>query len=202
LSRPPERTVVQAPRFGKAKRRLPATAQLEVDEVVKRIITDPLVGEPKVGALKGVRVVKFKIQTLQLLLAYQFDASETSSKSSTSGRTRTSTGSSRSIWMRDERRTPAQTSSIDCVASAFEELVRIQRHDRFMAMVRGEPSPCQAQTQRRPGRSVARPTGRSVRLIGSPGHLLPPGRIPPSRNPGAGSQEDHRRGSGGEVQSV
>jgi hypothetical protein len=52
LSRPPERTVVQAPRFGKAKRRLPATAQLEVDEVVKRIITDPLVG----------------------VLAYQFDA--------------------------------------------------------------------------------------------------------------------------------
>jgi hypothetical protein len=74
LSSPPERTVVQAPRFGKAKRRLPATAQLEVDEVVKRIITDPLVGEPKVGALKGVRVVKFKIQTLQLLLAYQFEA--------------------------------------------------------------------------------------------------------------------------------
>ena len=74
MSRPPERTVVQAPRFGKAKRRLPAPAQLEVDEVVKRIITDPLVGEPKVGALKGVRVVKFKIQTLQLLLAYQFDA--------------------------------------------------------------------------------------------------------------------------------
>ena len=74
MGRPPERTVVQAPRFGKAKRRLPATAQLEVDEVVKRIITDPLVGEPKVGALKGVRVVKFKIQTFQLLLAYQFDA--------------------------------------------------------------------------------------------------------------------------------
>ena len=74
MGRPPERTVVQAPRFGKAKRRLPATAQLEVDEVVKRIITDPLVGEPKVGALKSVRVIKFKIQTLQLLLAYQFDA--------------------------------------------------------------------------------------------------------------------------------
>ena len=34
----------------------------------------PIVGEPKVGALKRVRDVKFKIQTLQLLLAYQFDA--------------------------------------------------------------------------------------------------------------------------------
>jgi len=54
--------------------------------------------------------------------------------------------------MRDERRTPVQTSSIDRVASAFEELVRIQRHDRFMVMVRGELSPYQAQTQlRAPG---------------------------------------------------
>lgn len=70
----PERTVVQAPRFGKAKRRLPATAQLEVDEAVKRVIADPLVGEPKVGALKGVRILKFKVQALQLLLAYQFDS--------------------------------------------------------------------------------------------------------------------------------
>ena len=69
----PERTVVQAPRFGKAKRRLPATAQLEVDKAVKGIVADPLIGEAKAGALKGVRVVKFKVQALQLLLAYQFD---------------------------------------------------------------------------------------------------------------------------------
>jgi len=48
--------------------------QLEVDETVKRIQADPLVGEPKRGALKAVRVVKFKVQTLQLLLAYQFNA--------------------------------------------------------------------------------------------------------------------------------
>lgn len=74
MSRRPERTVVQAPRFGKAKRRLPATAQLEVDDVVKRIVDDPLVGEPKAGALKGVRVATFKVHALQLLLAYQFDA--------------------------------------------------------------------------------------------------------------------------------
>ena len=57
MSRPPERTVVQAPRFGKAKRRLPATAQLEMDEVVMAHHRRPIVGEPKVGALKGVRDV-------------------------------------------------------------------------------------------------------------------------------------------------
>lgn len=74
MSSRPERTVVQAPRFGKAKRRLPAAAQLEVDESVKGILADPLVGEPKVGALKGVRVLKFKIHAVQLLLAYRFEA--------------------------------------------------------------------------------------------------------------------------------
>jgi hypothetical protein len=44
-----------------------------VDEAVRGILADPLSGEPKVGALKGVRVVKFKVATQQLLLAFQFD---------------------------------------------------------------------------------------------------------------------------------
>jgi mRNA interferase RelE/StbE len=76
LSRPdrPVRTVLQAPRFGKAKRRLPAAAQLSVDEVVRGLVAEPLSGEPKVGALKGVRVVKFKASAQPLLLAYQFDS--------------------------------------------------------------------------------------------------------------------------------
>ncbi len=37
-------------------------------------MTDPLKGEPKMGALKGVRVFKFKLAAQQFLLAYQFDA--------------------------------------------------------------------------------------------------------------------------------
>lgn len=64
---------MQAPRFAKSKRRLPDQAQLIVDEQVKKVLEEPLVGEPKTGALKGVRVVKFKIGPQQLLLAYQFD---------------------------------------------------------------------------------------------------------------------------------
>lgn len=70
----PRRTVVQAPRFGKAKRRLPAQVQLLVDDDVRDLMHDPSSGEPKAGALRGVRVVKFKVVTQQLLLAYQFDA--------------------------------------------------------------------------------------------------------------------------------
>jgi ParE-like toxin of type II ParDE toxin-antitoxin system len=70
----PPRTLVEAPRFTKAKRRLPPTSQLAVDDAVRRIAQDPLTGEPKTGRLKGIRVEKFKVGPQQLLLAYQFDA--------------------------------------------------------------------------------------------------------------------------------
>jgi ParE-like toxin of type II bacterial toxin-antitoxin system len=69
----PARSVVQAPRFARAKRAFPASVQLQIDEIVKAIMADPLVGEPKAGALKGVRV-KFKVGPQQLLVAYTFTA--------------------------------------------------------------------------------------------------------------------------------
>jgi mRNA-degrading endonuclease RelE of RelBE toxin-antitoxin system len=76
LSQPgkPARQVLQSPRFAKSKRRLPPSAQLAVDDAVKGLLADPLAGEPKVAALKGVRVVKLKVGPKQLRLAYQFDA--------------------------------------------------------------------------------------------------------------------------------
>ena len=74
MAEPRTRTPVQAPRFGRSKKRLPAAAQLQIDEAVKGLLADPLSGEPKTGALKGVRVIKFKVGPQQLLLAYQFDA--------------------------------------------------------------------------------------------------------------------------------
>jgi hypothetical protein len=70
----PARTVVQAPRFARAKRAFPAPVQLQIDEVVKAIMANPLIGEPKTGALKGVRVEKFKVGPQQLLVAYAFSA--------------------------------------------------------------------------------------------------------------------------------
>ena len=68
------RDLIQAPRFGKSKRRLPAVAQLAVDEAVRGVMADPLSGEPKSGALQGVRVARFKVGRQQVLLAYQFHA--------------------------------------------------------------------------------------------------------------------------------
>ena len=67
------RTVVQAPRFGKAKGKMHAKAQLAVDEAVKQILAESVVGGAKTGPLKGVYVHKFKVGPVQLLLAYQFD---------------------------------------------------------------------------------------------------------------------------------
>lgn len=68
----PERTIRAVPRFLKSKKRLPEAIQEEIDAQVKALIEDPLQGEPKVGALSGVRVVKFKVRVQQYLLAYRF----------------------------------------------------------------------------------------------------------------------------------
>jgi ParE-like toxin of type II ParDE toxin-antitoxin system len=70
----PTRQALQAPRFATSKPRLPPSAQLTVDQAVKGLLADPLAGEPKVGAFKGVHVAKFKVGAQQLLLAYQFDS--------------------------------------------------------------------------------------------------------------------------------
>ena len=70
----PARSVVQAPRFARAKRAFPAPVQLQIDEVVKAIMANPRIGEPKTGALKGMRVEKFKVGPQQLLMAYMFTA--------------------------------------------------------------------------------------------------------------------------------
>lgn len=71
VSDQPGRRVQQVPRFRKAKRRLPGPVQDAVDDQVRRIMEDPLLGEPRSGALKGVRVVKFRGGSHQYLLAYR-----------------------------------------------------------------------------------------------------------------------------------
>jgi mRNA-degrading endonuclease RelE of RelBE toxin-antitoxin system len=72
VTAPPERTVRAVPRFLKSKRRLPPAVQVDIDNQMQALLTNPLAGEPKAGALKGVRVVKFKARDRQYLLAYSF----------------------------------------------------------------------------------------------------------------------------------
>ncbi len=69
----PDRIVEQSTRVAKTKRKLHATAQLALDDQVKKLVDDPLLGAPKTGALAGVRVVTFKADRQQWLLAYEFN---------------------------------------------------------------------------------------------------------------------------------
>ncbi len=73
-AKPLERPARAVPRFMKSKRRLSPVVQAEVDSQIKALMDNPLVGEMKKGALKGVRVVKFKADDRQYLLAYYFHA--------------------------------------------------------------------------------------------------------------------------------
>lgn len=73
-AKPPERQARAVPRFMKSKRRLSPVAQAEVDSQIKALMDNPLAGDMKKGALKGVRVVKFKADDRQYLLAYYFHA--------------------------------------------------------------------------------------------------------------------------------
>lgn len=72
MAEKPPRGIRAVPRFLKSKRRLPEPVQVETDARVKAILGDPFIGEPKVGALRGLRVVKFKVGPQQYLLAYRF----------------------------------------------------------------------------------------------------------------------------------
>ena len=70
--KPPGRQVRAVPRFLKSKRRLSPAVQTEVDDQVTALLGEPLKGEMKQGALKGVRVVKFNAKNQRYLLAYYF----------------------------------------------------------------------------------------------------------------------------------
>ena len=68
--RRPERTVQAVPRFLRSKRGFSDEIQQEIDAQVRAILADPLIGDPKAGPLRGVRV--FKVGRQQDLLAYRF----------------------------------------------------------------------------------------------------------------------------------
>jgi mRNA-degrading endonuclease RelE of RelBE toxin-antitoxin system len=61
------------PKFKRVKKKLPEPLRLEIDRQVDLICENPLLGEPKRGDLKGVRVHKFRYLREEYLLAYQVD---------------------------------------------------------------------------------------------------------------------------------
>jgi mRNA-degrading endonuclease RelE of RelBE toxin-antitoxin system len=61
------------PLFRRRKKKATRTVQEAIDSAARAILTNPLIGEPKVGAVKGVRVYKFKHHDLDYLVAYQLE---------------------------------------------------------------------------------------------------------------------------------
>lgn len=65
--------VVQTGEFSRVVKKLPKQQKAELDDAVKAIMANPVIGESKVGDLAGVRVYKFKLNQQLTLLGYEYD---------------------------------------------------------------------------------------------------------------------------------
>lgn len=63
--------VTTTPQFDRAVKRLHPSEKTALDDAVKEVMTNPDVGELKVGDLVGVRVLKYRHHTQLMLLAYR-----------------------------------------------------------------------------------------------------------------------------------
>lgn len=66
--------IKQMPYFKKAYKKLHPNEKTAVDDAIRAIIKNPLLGEEKKGDLRGVFVYKFKIHQREILLAYEWEA--------------------------------------------------------------------------------------------------------------------------------
>ena len=64
--------VLQSRSFERKVKKFTKHQKKKLDQEIRKIIDNPSIGSEKKGDLRGVFVHKFKIQTLQYLLAYRF----------------------------------------------------------------------------------------------------------------------------------
>jgi len=64
--------ILQSRSFERKVKKLSKRQKLQLDEQVKLIAENPTIGSEKKGDLRGIYVHKFKIKTIQYLLAYRF----------------------------------------------------------------------------------------------------------------------------------
>lgn len=64
--------ILQSRSFERKVKRFSKIQKLQLDEQVKLIAENPMIGSEKKGDLRGIYVHKFKIKTIQYLLAYRF----------------------------------------------------------------------------------------------------------------------------------
>ena len=65
--------VLQTPTFKKAVKKLHKNQKADLDEAIKELIIDPLLGEQKKGDLAFLRVYKFSMVNQLTLLGYSYE---------------------------------------------------------------------------------------------------------------------------------
>lgn len=65
--------ILQTTTFSRQTIRLHKNQKNDLDDALREIVKDPMIGEPKKGDLVGVRVFKFKMVKQLTLLAYEYD---------------------------------------------------------------------------------------------------------------------------------
>ena len=64
------------PKYNRQKKKYPPIFREKLNEAEDQVALSPEIGEEKTGELKGIRVYKFKILDLLILLAYQVNKEE------------------------------------------------------------------------------------------------------------------------------
>jgi mRNA-degrading endonuclease RelE of RelBE toxin-antitoxin system len=64
--------VIQSRSFERKVKKFTKSEKKKLDDHIRKIVDNPSIGTEKKGDLRGVYIQKFKIQTLQYLLAYRF----------------------------------------------------------------------------------------------------------------------------------
>ena len=64
--------VIQSRSFERKVKKLTKSEKKKLDDHIRQIVDNPSIGTEKKGDLRGIYIHKFKIQTLQNLLAYRF----------------------------------------------------------------------------------------------------------------------------------
>ena len=65
--------VLQTPTFKKAVKKLHKNQKADLDEAIKELMIDPLLGEQKKGDLSFLRVYKFSMVNQLTLLGYSYE---------------------------------------------------------------------------------------------------------------------------------
>jgi len=73
---PLDRRILVSPLFGRKVKKLKKNEKKRLDEEVRKIQGDPCLGQEKKGDLQGIRVHKFKLNNVQILLAYEASENE------------------------------------------------------------------------------------------------------------------------------